>query len=173
MLTRLACGTASFKDFQLKYYSDAIDPKYGASPRAVMERTRHNILIGTDGKARLRNFSVPAAHRAGTDLAPDLKKGYAAPEQFIGGEISPASDIHALGMLINECFKGELNGCWERIVACATSSIPERRYRNVLEFIGAVRRRHWRRIASVVCGILFAAGIFLLKYHAKRKKAES
>ena len=87
---------------------------------------------------------------------------YAAPEQFIGGEISPAADIHALGMLINECFKGELKGCWERIVACATSSIPERRYRNVLEFIGAVRRRHWRWIASVACGILFAAGIFAL-----------
>ena len=87
---------------------------------------------------------------------------YAAPEQFIGGEISPAADIHALGMLINECFKGELKGCWERIVARATSSIPERRYRNVLEFIGAVRRRHWRRIACVVCSILFAAGIFLL-----------
>lgn len=87
---------------------------------------------------------------------------YAAPEQFIGGEISPAADIHALGMLINECFKGELKGCWERIVACATSSIPERRYRNVLEFIGAVRRRHWRRIASVFCGILLAAGIFAI-----------
>ena len=87
---------------------------------------------------------------------------YAAPEQFIGGEISPAADIHALGMLINECFKGELKGCWERIVACATSSIPERRYRNVLEFIGAVRHRPWRRIASVFCGVLFAAGIFAL-----------
>lgn len=87
---------------------------------------------------------------------------YAAPEQFIGGEISPAADIHALGMLINECFKGEPKGCWEKIVARATSSIPERRYRNVLEFIGAVRRRHWRRIAYVVCGILFAAGIFAL-----------
>ena len=87
---------------------------------------------------------------------------YAAPEQFIGGEISPAADIHALGMLINECFKGELKGCWEGIVARATSSIPERRYRDVSEFIGAVRHRHWRRIASVVCGVLFAAGIFLL-----------
>ena len=87
---------------------------------------------------------------------------YAAPEQFIGGEISPAADIHALGMLINECFGCELKGCWEKIVARATSSIPERRYRNVLEFIGAVRRRHWRRIACVVCGILFVAGIFLL-----------
>ena len=54
MLTRLACGTASFKDFQLKYYSDAIDPKYGASPRAVMERTyayckKYAENFGTDG----------------------------------------------------------------------------------------------------------------------------
>ena len=68
---------------------------------------------------------------------------YAAPEQFNGGEISPAADIHALGMLINECFKGELKGCWERIVARATSSIPERRYRDVSEFMRAVRHRHW------------------------------
>ena len=39
MLTCLACGTASFADFQLDYYPSTIDPKYGASPRAVMERT--------------------------------------------------------------------------------------------------------------------------------------
>ena len=83
---------------------------------------------------------------------------YAAPEQFIGGEISPASDIHALGMLINECFKGELKGCWERIVACATSSIPERRYRNVLEFIGAVRRRHWRKRTIGALGAFLSVG---------------
>lgn len=87
---------------------------------------------------------------------------YAAPEQFIGGEISPVADIHALGMLINECFKGEPKGCWEKIVARATSSIPERRYRDVPEFMQAVRHRNWRRIACVVCGILFAAGIFAL-----------
>ena len=87
---------------------------------------------------------------------------YAAPEQFIGGEIFPAADIHALGMLINECFKGEIKRCWERIVARATSSIPERRYSDVSEFVRAVRHRHWQRIASVVCGILFAAGIFAL-----------
>ena len=68
---------------------------------------------------------------------------YAAPEQFNGGEISPAADVHALGMLINECFKGELKGCWEKIVARATSSIPERRYRDVSEFMRAVRHRHW------------------------------
>ena len=41
-----------------------------------------NILIGADGKARLRGFSIPATHRRGTDLNPDLKDGYAAPEQY-------------------------------------------------------------------------------------------
>ncbi len=39
LLTRLACGTASFRDFRLDCYPDTIDRKYGASPRAVMERT--------------------------------------------------------------------------------------------------------------------------------------
>ena len=38
LLTHLACGTASFRDFRLDYYPDTIDPKYGASPRAVMEK---------------------------------------------------------------------------------------------------------------------------------------
>ena len=82
---------------------------------------------------------------------------YAAPEQFIGGEISPAADIHALGMLINECFQGELKGCWEKIVARATSSIPERRYSDVAEFMRAVRHRHWRRRAIGVLSALLCA----------------
>lgn len=39
LLTLLACGTASFRDFRLDYYPDTVDPKYGASPRQVMART--------------------------------------------------------------------------------------------------------------------------------------
>jgi len=31
---------------------------------------------------------------------------YSAPEQFSGGTISPTADVHALGMLANECFGG-------------------------------------------------------------------
>ena len=38
-LVLLACGQASFSDFRLDYYSDRVDPKYGASPRKVMART--------------------------------------------------------------------------------------------------------------------------------------
>ena len=39
LIACLTCGTASFDDFRLDLYPDAVDPKYGASPRAVMERT--------------------------------------------------------------------------------------------------------------------------------------
>ncbi len=38
-LSLLACGSASFEDFSLAYYSDSPDRKYGTSPRNIMEHT--------------------------------------------------------------------------------------------------------------------------------------
>ena len=37
-LTLLSGGKESFSQFRLDYYPDRIDPKFGASPRAIMER---------------------------------------------------------------------------------------------------------------------------------------
>ena len=37
-LTLLSGGKESFSQFRLEYYPDRIDPKFGASPRAIMER---------------------------------------------------------------------------------------------------------------------------------------
>ena len=37
-ITILSGGKESFAQFKLDYYSDRIDPKYGASPRTIMER---------------------------------------------------------------------------------------------------------------------------------------
>ena len=70
---------------------------------------------------------------------------YAAPEQFSGGEISPAADIHALGMLADECFGGKAPLCWMRIIRRCSSSIPFLRYQSAADFITAVRRRHLLR----------------------------
>ena len=56
-----------------------------------------NILIGSDGKARLRNFSIAAAHRSGTNLTADLKTGYAAPEQYYADEeVGAPADVYGL-----------------------------------------------------------------------------
>lgn len=60
-----------------------------------------NILVGADGKARLRNFSIPAAHRSGTELIPDLKTGYAAPEQYYTEEeVGTTADVYGLAATI-------------------------------------------------------------------------
>lgn len=60
-----------------------------------------NILIGSDGKARLRNFSIMAAHRSGTNLVPDLKAGYAAPEQYYAEEeVGVVADVYAVAATI-------------------------------------------------------------------------
>ena len=41
-LTLLSGGRESFHQFRLDYYSDRPDPKFGASPRAIMERNFQN-----------------------------------------------------------------------------------------------------------------------------------
>ena len=71
--------------------------------------------------------------------------GYAAPEQFTGEEITPATDIHALGVLLNECFEGKPPRHWKRIIAKCTSSLPDYRFHTAQEFIQAVRQRNLRR----------------------------
>ncbi len=85
---------------------------------------------------------------------------YAAPEQFSGGEISPTADIHALGMLADECFGGKAPLCWTRIIRRCSSSIPFLRYQSADEFVRAVKHRHWLRymlLAFLVLGALAAA----------------
>ena len=50
--------------------------------------------------------------------------GYAAPEQFAGGEISPSADLYALGVLAGACFAGRPPRCWRGILRRATIALP-------------------------------------------------
>ena len=68
--------------------------------------------------------------------------------------LSPAADIHALGMLANDCFGGNPPRCWERIIRRSTSSIPSQRYGSVAQFAKAVRHRHWiNHLALLLLGV--------------------
>lgn len=74
---------------------------------------------------------------------------YAAPEQFTGGDITPAADVHALGVLAEKLI-GRGSGVlaafeWKRIIRRATSSIASERYQSVNAFATAIRHRHWLR----------------------------
>ena len=84
---------------------------------------------------------------------------YAAPEQFIGGDVTPATDIHALGVLAQKLMPAGARGfgaaAWRRIIWRATSSIPSERYQTVEAFARAVRRRHWLKyIVTAVCAFV-------------------
>ena len=87
---------------------------------------------------------------------------YAAPEQFTGGDITPASDIHALGVLTKKLISSSsgrnsrggdipVAACWRHIIRRATSSIASERYQSVDAFATAIRHRHWLRNVMGIC----------------------
>ena len=87
--------------------------------------------------------------------------GYGAPEQMERGEATAASDIHALGVLADQCFGGNPPPAWTRIIRKATSSIPALRYRSVAMFAHAIRWRNlWRNVGIAVL-IMFLVGLFI------------
>ena len=68
-----------------------------------------NILIGPGGQVKVTDFGI--AHAAGQApvTGPGLVMGtaqYLAPERIAGGQGTPASDLYALGIVLQECLTG-------------------------------------------------------------------
>ena len=90
--------------------------------------------------------------------------GYSAPEQFSGQNVGREADVHALGMLIRECFDGEPPKGWRSIYLTATNSDPAIRYRTVEKLGEAIRRRHWRRTVAVLGGLAVLCALVVLAW---------
>jgi len=108
-----------------------------------------NILSRDDGSPVLVDFGLAAPisreQRNKEELSIDAGKrvgvgtpGYSAPEQFTSGDATEASDIHALGMLINECFNGNPPASWSHLVERSTSTTKSRRYQSIKEMMAAI-----------------------------------
>lgn len=96
--------------------------------------------------------------------------GYSAPEQFTGEAVTPAADIHALGVLASVCFSGRPPHAWRAVVRRATSTLARERYATVGTFARAVRWRHlWRDAALVVVASVLLA---LLSLRMPGREAE-
>ncbi|GHE99399.1 serine/threonine protein kinase [Streptomyces griseoluteus] len=70
-----------------------------------------NVLLDASGAPHLADFGIARLVNATRHTASDVLIGtaaYLAPEQVMGREIRPAADIYALGLVLLECLKGEL-----------------------------------------------------------------
>ncbi len=135
-------------------------------PANVMQRADGNCVLIDLGLvkpseqppvAKGASISIVDGHAVGLGTV-----GYAAPEQLVGGGVSTASDIHALGVLANTCFHDNPPRAWKRIILRATSSLPDYRYRTVDEFVRAIRHRHTPRRIFIGTGLVVLASLVIL-----------
>jgi len=92
--------------------------------------------------------------------------GFGAPEQFSGEEISPATDIHALGSLLLALFNGKPPLLWRGLIRRMTSSSPRLRPQSIravktyLQLIGFLCALSKAAMMAVACLALW--GVFSL-----------
>jgi eukaryotic-like serine/threonine-protein kinase len=70
-----------------------------------------NVLLGQDGQPHLADFGLAKLLARSGITASDRMVGtaaYLSPEQVLGTDVGPASDIYGLGLVLLECLTGEI-----------------------------------------------------------------
>ncbi len=65
-----------------------------------------NLLIGVEGTCRLSDFGVARAHSLPARTTTRGKARYASPEQALGGQLDPRSDVFSMGVVLYEALTG-------------------------------------------------------------------
>jgi serine/threonine protein kinase len=89
-----------------------------------------NVLIGSDGRARLTDFGIAQPSDASRLTRTGMVVGserYIAPEVMRGQPASERSDLYSLGVLIDQCLTADTAPQLRRLVSALTAEHPERR----------------------------------------------
>ena len=125
-----------------------------------------NVLLDAAGRAVLTDLGI--AHLDNDELSDKVQSaaahnltlangnaaalgtpGFGAPEQFTGGDVSPATDIHALGALLLALFGGEPPLLWRGLIRRMTSSSVALRLKSVKETRARLRLIAFAKAAIV------------------------
>ena len=100
-----------------------------------------NVLLDEDGNAYLSDFGIAEDLTDRRNDIPSDTLGYHSPEQLRGEEVSPRSDIYALGMVVQDLLDGRQGLAQEvsNVITRATADDPESRYRDAGDLAAALR----------------------------------
>jgi len=139
------------REARIALFLQVVDAVHHAHQNLVVHRDLKptNVLVDASGNAHLLDFGIAKLLEAeGPDQAPLTRTGhvvmtpeYAAPEQLTQGEITTATDVYQLGVLLHELLTGqrpprdrpgatsrELRGDLRLVVQTAVQARPGDRY---------------------------------------------
>ncbi len=137
-----------------------------------------NVLLDNYGNAILTDFGIvqiddaeTAAQVAKPDTATATSTGsariagtpdFSAPEQFMGADATPASDLHAVGRLAIWLFDGKPPLFWRWFIMRATNSSPALRYKSAKAMKRALAAARFMGTIPYIAAIFAAAAAIWL-----------
>ncbi|HKR35670.1 MAG TPA: serine/threonine-protein kinase [Steroidobacteraceae bacterium] len=119
---------------RVRLFLQVLDAVAHAHSRLILHRDLKppNILVTSEGQVKLLDFGIAKLldeEHAHTPRA--FTPEYAAPEQMQGGEVTTATDVYALGVLLHSLLGRAPRGDLDYIIAKALKKSPAERYRTV------------------------------------------